>query len=97
MDVNTPIWPFVASFNMYDPLTLLAAHPKTLEKFFEPTIKVVNGVHHLVVGVDSEVTGVKDKKALRAFMMNALRYALSQSVKHALGTTERKKSIALRR
>lgn len=97
VDANTPIWPFVASFNMYDPLTLLAAHPSTLQKFFEPTVKVVNGVSHLVVGVDAEVTGVKDKQSLRAFMMNALRYALSQSVKHALGSTERKKSIALRR
>merc|ERR1711865_1088414 len=94
--MGTPIWPFVASFNMYDPLTLLAAHPSTLQKFFEPTVKVVNGVSHLVVGVDAEVTGVKDKQSLRAFMMNALRYALSQSVKHALGSTEREKAHDLK-
>ena len=44
----------------YDPLTLFAAHPVTLQKFFEPSVKVVNGVRHLVVGVSSEKHGVKN-------------------------------------
>lgn len=65
---------------MYDPITLLAAHPLTLQTFFEVDIRRVGGVDHIVVGLTDEQHGLRDPHRLRAFLMNALYYGLAESV-----------------
>ena len=68
----------------YDPLALLAAHPTTLERFFEVELKTVQGVEHMVVGTSEESPGIRNGNALRSFMMDAFAYALSETREHAL-------------
>ena len=63
-----------------DALTLLAAHPATLERFFEVDVKVANGVRHLVVGTSDEQPCVRDSHHLRSFMLKAWRLALLESL-----------------
>ena len=74
------VWPYVTSLIMYDAFALLAAHPTTLQAFFEVDIRTVAGVEHIVVGPSDEKPGVRDPHKLRSFLMNALRYALAESV-----------------
>ena len=33
--ISPQVWSHVSGLTMFDPLTLLAAHPTTLERFFE--------------------------------------------------------------
>merc|ERR1712048_78085 len=78
------IWPYVSSLQVYDPLCLLVALPAALERFFEVEIKNVKGVEHMVIGVSEQNNGVqRDVAALKSFVLNALRYALTKSVDHA--------------
>jgi len=65
------IWPFVVSFNMYDPMALLACVPKYHEDFFDPIEFQVNGTTHLVIGVSSQLHGVAPgrEKELQKFMV----------------------------
>jgi len=77
------VWPYVTSLVMYDALALLAAHPKTLDAFFEVALKEVNDVTHCVVGLNDEHPGIRDTNLLRTFLMDGLRYALSVSQREA--------------
>ena len=83
---SSSIWPYITGFPIYGPLALLAAQPLTLGRFFEVRTKIVGNAEHLVVGTSEDETGVRDSRALRAFVMDALRYALSESLTHALST-----------
>merc|ERR1712048_1126062 len=85
---DAPIWPYVTSVSIYDALSLLAASPTALARFFEVDIKQVKTiegemVEHMVVGTSEERNGVRDVLALKSFITNALRYALSASVDDA--------------
>jgi len=79
---DAPIWPYVTTVAIYDPLCLLATISDTLERFFDVEIKNVRGVEHMVVGIESR-DSVRDVPVLRSFLMDAFRYALSASVDHA--------------
>ena len=83
------IWAYVSMIPPHDALALLAAHPTTLEHFFEVEVKEVNGVQHLVVGTSDEVSGVRDSQQLRSFLIKALHYALSESLDDASRAAER--------
>jgi len=78
-DDDRSIWPYVSTLNMYDVLALLAAHPATLEAFYEVEVRTVKGVDHVIIGPSNEQPGVPDPHKLRSFVMNALRYALAES------------------
>ena len=47
-------------------------------------LKTVQGVEHMVVGTSEEKTGIRNANALRSFLMDAFRYALSESYEHAV-------------
>lgn len=83
MNLTGGIWQYVTSLPMARPLTLLAAHAGALETFFEVETKHVNGVEHLVVGHGvgcvQENAGVREVSELRAFLMDAVRFALISS------------------
>lgn len=63
------IWPFVKTFNLYDPTALYAAVPSIRDRFYDPTPVVVNNTIHNVIGVSPKVHGVKDVRAFIAFMV----------------------------
>ena len=48
-------------------------------------LKTVQGIEHMVVGTSEEKTGIRNANALRSFLMDAFRYALSESYEHAAG------------
>jgi len=62
------IWPFVLTYNQYDPMAVLAAIPELRDHFYECLEVVVNGVTHRIIGLSSEMTGVKDKEELIKFV-----------------------------
>lgn len=62
------IWPFVDSYNQYDPMAVVAAIPELRDRFFECTEVEVRGTMHRMIGCTAEANGVKDKDALIAFM-----------------------------
>ena len=64
------IWDLVVSFNMYDPLALMACVPDLRRRFFTCVEKEVKGVTHTVIGISKHEPGITDDnvKELRDFM-----------------------------
>ena len=64
------VWDLLVSFNMYDPMALMASVPRIRQHFFVETIKRVRGTDHVVIGTSAEQPGVADDKvdALREFL-----------------------------
>lgn len=75
------IWDLIVGFNLYDPMTLVAAIPDLRRKFFEPVTVTVQGVEHLVIGVSKDKHGVKEVQALREYMVQRCIESLTQSYK----------------
>ncbi|MBX9670106.1 MAG: nucleoside hydrolase [Candidatus Obscuribacterales bacterium] len=65
---NDTIWDLVVSFNLYDPMTLIAAIPELRKKFFDPTEVAVHGTVHLIIGVTKVKHSVRDAERLAAYM-----------------------------
>ena len=63
------IWPFVKTFNLYDPTALYAAVPSIRDRFYEPTHVVVNNTIHNVIGVSQKAPGVRDIRSFIEFMV----------------------------
>jgi len=64
-------WPYIQTFNMYDPLALIVAVPALRERFFESKNKTFKSVTHQVLGASKELHGVREPPALHHFMLNA--------------------------
>ena len=64
-------WPYVTTFNMYDPMAIIAAVPALRERFFIARTKVIQGVQHQVIGISKEENGVREAPPLHHFMLNA--------------------------
>lgn len=75
------IWDLVQSFNLYDPMTLIAAVPELRDKFYDPVKVKVGETEHLIIGVNKTLHGVKDPTALSDYMVQRCLDSLSQSVK----------------
>ncbi len=74
------IWDIVETFNLYDPVTLVAAIPTLREHFFSPYVAEVNGVEHHLIGLDAERHGVNDIKALAEYLRRIMLESLMQSM-----------------
>ena len=75
------IWDLVQSFNLYDPMTLIAAVPELRDRFYDPVVVKVCETEHLIIGVSKTLHGVKDAAALADYMVQRCIDSLSQSVK----------------
>lgn len=64
-------WPYIQTFNMYDPLALIVAVPALRERFFESKKKTHKNVTHQVLGASKDLHGVREPPALHHFMLNA--------------------------
>lgn len=73
------IWPYVQRFCQYDALTVLAACPATLERFFSPTVSVDDGHARRIIGISAEEHGVKDPADLVAFLAEAVLSSLTHT------------------
>lgn len=88
------IWDCIVSFNLYDPMTLVAAVPELRNRFFDPTVVTIEvdkvKVEHLIIGVCPEVHGVKDAKGLAEYMVthciDSLKLSLAE--KKVVATSE---------
>jgi hypothetical protein len=74
------IWDLIQSFNLYDPMTLIAAVPELRERFYDPTVIKVGETEHLVIGVCDAVPGVKDAEALAEYMLKRCLLSLTCSL-----------------
>lgn len=63
------IWDLVVSFNLYDPMTLVAAVPELRKQFFDPTVVKVGETEHLIIGVSKTKHSIKDAKGLAEYMI----------------------------
>ncbi len=66
------IWDVVETFNLYDPVTLIAAIPTLRETFFSSYVVEVNGAEHHVIGIDADRHGVTDPAYLALFMQRVM-------------------------
>lgn len=80
------IWDLVQSFNLYDPMTLIAAIPELRERFYDPVKVKVAETEHLLIGVSKALHGVKDAAALATYMSERCILALSESAKEPQNT-----------
>jgi hypothetical protein len=71
------IWDLIQSFNLYDPMTLIAAIPKLCRRFYDPTEVAVNGITHQIIGVSKKHHGVRDGKRLARYMTQRFLLALT--------------------
>lgn len=70
--IEDSMWDLVKTFNMYDPLAILAALPNRRDSFFDPTKHIgPDGTLHLTIGDSPEHCGISSTKAddLHDFMM----------------------------
>jgi len=74
------IWDLIQSFNLYDPMTLIAAVPELRERFYEPTVVKVGETEHLIIGVCDAEPGVKDAEALADYMLQRCLLSLTMSL-----------------
>jgi hypothetical protein len=74
------IWDLIQSFNLYDPMTLVAAVPELRERFYEPAVVKVGETEHLIIGVSDALPGVKDPAALADYMLKRCLLSLSASL-----------------
>ena len=78
------IWDLVCTFNMYDPLALLAAIPQ-LRCYFDYSEFTVGGVCHRVVGISKEQNGVRGvvdgKLCMTQYMYDAFMEGITLGVK----------------
>lgn len=81
------IWEVVQTFNLYDPVTLVAAIPTLRELFFSSYVAEVNGVEHHVIGIDAERHGVIDPPELAAYLMTIMVESLRARVAETGGET----------
>lgn len=88
------IWDCVISFNMYDPLALVAAVPELAERFFECDELVVGGTTHKVVGASKDRPGVKEGSGLREWLCEKFLEGASMETLYALPSNRRGSSLA---
>lgn len=74
------IWPLVKTFNLYDPVTLIAAVPSLRSYFFRPAVVEVLGTEHAVIGVSKDRHGVIDGAELAEYMTGSLVSSLEASM-----------------
>lgn len=74
------IWDLIQSFNLYDPMTLIAAIPELRERFYEPTVVKVGETEHQIIGVSDAKPGVKDPEALAEYMLKRCLLSLTVSL-----------------
>ncbi len=74
------IWDLIQSFNLYDPMTLIAAVPELRERFYDPTVVKVGETEHLIIGVCDAISGVKDPEALADYMLKRCLLSLTMSL-----------------
>jgi hypothetical protein len=75
------IWDLISSFNLYDPMTLIAAVPELRDRFYDPVTVRVGETDHLIIGVNKTLHGVKDPDALSSYMVQRCLDSLTHSVK----------------
>lgn len=75
------IWDLVQSFNLYDPMTLIAAVPELRSRFYDPVSVKIGETEHLIIGVSKTLHGVKDASSLAAYMVQRCLDSLTLSVK----------------
>jgi len=63
------IWPYVGSFNLYDPSNAYASIDDLQQQFLIPTVHVYNGVTNLVFGLSPKNNGVKSVTEFADFMV----------------------------
>jgi hypothetical protein len=63
------ITPHLDSFNLYDPINLIAAVPSLSEQHFNPIEISVGNTKHYIIGVSEANHGVKNPQALRDFLL----------------------------
>lgn len=63
------IWNLIVSFQLYDPITLIAALPERASRFFNPVIVDVQGVEHQVIGLSKSLHGVRNPSDLTEFLV----------------------------
>ena len=63
------IWPYIGSFNLYDPTNLYAAVKVLRDRFFKPALIEVNGVEHMVIGCTRQDHGINNIHDLQNFMV----------------------------
>lgn len=74
------IWDLIQSFNLYDPMTLIAAVPELRAQFYDPTVVKVGDTEHLIIGVTDAIHGVKDAAALAEYMLKRCLLSLNCSL-----------------
>lgn len=62
------IWPYIKSFMLYDPMTLIAAIPRFRNVYYKPQIVEVRGTKHYLIGLTEKDHGIKYPDALRGFI-----------------------------
>tara|TARA_B110001469_G_C9455606_1_gene229900 strand:+ start:45 stop:476 length:432 start_codon:yes stop_codon:yes gene_type:complete len=53
----------------------------------------MQGVEHMVIGTSEERPGIRNGNALRSFLMDAFRYALSETLEHAWARAHPEKRV----
>ena len=70
--LSDSIWDLVKTFQLYDPMTLIAAIPELSQRFYQPTIVEVRGTEHQLIGISKAKNGVKNPKKLSRFLEKSL-------------------------
>merc|ERR1719460_3404918 len=82
------MWDLIVTFNMYDPMALLACIPTKRDVFFNCEMFDTTAddgttvTSHLVIGTSSESHGIRRDNELRDFMFSTWLTAASRQVVH---------------
>jgi len=74
------VWPCIKTFNLYDPVTLVAAIPALRGYFYRSVVLEVHGVEHHLIGVSVKNHGVINPEELATYLADGLVQSLEMSM-----------------
>jgi hypothetical protein len=77
------IWPYVRELAPYDVGAFLALDERIATELFEPTVLVVRGACHKIIGVTAENHGVRDPFEARKYVQRVIKGGFEKTTQHA--------------
>ena len=72
LSAEDDIYDYVYTFNLYDPMALIASVDELCDKFYIPRIIEIKNIPHKIIGVSPKETNIRDVSELREYLVDSI-------------------------